>query len=224
MKRHRLALALCAVCVAIVPAAHSDDGPKKVALVGKQWHCTGPQDNTQVNVDMAAGTNQDAIHLDAGCTGVIRVGIVTGARDGIKIHAGAHDLEIWGTITCTEKAGIVHQDGVQAMGGTRVTLKWLRIRCPTGNNGGLFVNAGKGQRSVPTDIVCEHCDVFEGNAAIHVGPSSLRSGARDSTLWRGTGRAAPRNCTRIDKGAQEPVNTGNTCQQGPPPAGDGKRP
>jgi len=61
------------------------------------------------------------------------------------------------------------------------------------------------------DIVCVRCDIFERNAAVHVGPHSIRSGARDSRLHHGTSPSSPPNCTRIEPGAVQPVVQGNTC-------------
>jgi hypothetical protein len=213
MKRFPILVVLLGLAALIVtPSLGAGKPYPKVTLKDKTWHCKGPQNHTQVNVRIT-NENIDAVHLDAGCTGSIRVRIFTMKRDGIKVHAGAHDLEVWGSIRCKGKNGIVHQDGVQAMGGDHVTLKWLGVRCPTGNNGGLFVNTGTGGKSTPTDILCEHCNLFEGNAAVHGGPHSRRSGVRDSTLWAGTGRASPANCVRVDKAAIEPVNSGNECRK-----------
>jgi hypothetical protein len=185
--------------------------------VTSTWHCKGPMNHQEVFVDIdAPGAHEDAIHLDEGCTGSLIVHVTTNSADGMKVHDGAHDLRVKGDITCTAKYGEVHQDGVQAMGGSKVTLGGskpgaFRVDCPTGNNGGLFVNAGRGGNGTPSDIVCDHCDLREGNAALHVGPDSLRSGARNSVLHRGTGEAAPENCRRIDHAAVDPVDEGNTC-------------
>ena len=74
------------------------------STVDKKWICSGPQLGTVVNVSIL--TNPvDAVHLNAGCTGSIVVHIYTTQADGIKIHQGAHDLQITGDITCDGKSG-----------------------------------------------------------------------------------------------------------------------
>src|SRR5262249_27708887 len=163
----------------------------------------------------APGQRQDAVHLDAGCTGSLIVHVKTNSADGIKVHNGAHDLNVKGDVTCTAKFGDVHQDGVQAMGGERVTLGGnkpgaFKVDCRTGNNGGRWVNEGRGENGVPTDIVCDHCDLFEKNAALHV-TNSIRSGARNSVLHHGTGDSSPADCARISPVAIDPVNENNVC-------------
>jgi hypothetical protein len=153
-----------------------------VKLRNQTWHCHSLQRHTQVNVTIV-DKRLDGIHLDAGCTGVIRVNVNTNTEDGIKVHDGVHDLVIWGKITCHGRMTGAHQDGTQAMGGSNVTLKWVKVDCPTGNNGGLFVNEGRGGHQTPTDILCSYCTLHEGNAALNVGADSIRSGARNSSRY-----------------------------------------
>ena len=179
----------------------------------KTFKCKGKvAPNTTVTVVIDNGSHTDGIHLDDGCTGgPLIVHIRTNGADGVKVHKGAHDLVVKGGVRCAGKHGAVHQDGVQAMGGNRVTFEGFNVRCPTGNNGGFWVNAGRNKNSIPTDIVCDHCDLFERNAALHVGPNSIRSGARNSRLHHGTSRSSPDNCARIDKSATHPIASNNTC-------------
>src|SRR5690348_6390349 len=96
-------------------AAQKDSTP--VTLHNQTWHCTSAQTATVVTVVVDNKQHIDAAHLDAGCTGSIIVHIVTNGADGIKVHSGAHDLTITGDITCIDKKDILHQDGIQAMGG-----------------------------------------------------------------------------------------------------------
>jgi hypothetical protein len=191
----------------------------------KRWVCTGPQAGTVVNVTIL--TNPvDAIHLNAGCTGSIVVHIYTTQADGIKIHQGAHDLQITGDITCAGKTANIHQDGIQAMGGSDVLIGSttqdgaMTINCPTGNNGGVFVNAGLGSglksdtpdlSAWPTNIVVDHADIFERNAAVHIGSDSFGSGVRNSLLHLGTSASAPSDCTRIDADAVGSFDENNSC-------------
>jgi hypothetical protein len=173
---------------------------------------------TTVNVVIDNGSHTDGVHIDDGCTGgPLIVHIRTNGADGVKVHKGAHDLVVKGGVRCAGKHGSVHQDGVQAMGGMRITFEGFNVHCPTGNNGGFWVNAGRNKRSIPTDIICDHCDLFERNAALHVGPNSIRSGARNSRLHHGTSRSSPPNCARIDRSAEAPVSSNNTCVA--PPTG-----
>jgi hypothetical protein len=190
-----------------------------VSCLDKTWYCKGPQKHTQVNVTISQGVRLDAVHLDSGCTGSLRLTIHTGGEDGVKIHNGAHDLQVWGgpprpgvaAIICSAKLAGAHQDGLQATSGLRVTLKWMKVWCPTGNNGGLFINQGIHDPVTPTDIVCEHCDLFEGNTAINIGPHSIRSGARWSKLHDKASGASPKNCRRVSTDAVDPIDDENTC-------------
>jgi hypothetical protein len=202
----------------------SSDSQGSDAIVGRPppivtnstWHCKSAMDHQEVTVHIdAPNAHMDAIHLDEGCTGSLIVHVTTNSADGIKVHNGAHDLNVKGDITCTDKFGIVHQDGVQAMGGERVTFGGkkagaFKVHCPTGNNGGLWVNEGSGENGVPTDIVCDHCDLFEKNAALHVA-NSIRSGARNSVLHHGTSPSSPADCRRINPVAIDPVDENNVC-------------
>jgi hypothetical protein len=133
----------------------------------------------------------------------------------VKLHGGAHDLVVTGDLFCAGKVGKVHQDGVQAMGGTKVTFENWKENCPSGNNGGLFFASGVNSNSLPTDVTCDHCSIYYGNASWHIS-RSLRSGATNSIAYRGPGGAAPKTCWRIEKVAQSPVNSHNTCLPKPP--------
>lgn len=222
--KHKPAKPALGTCV----SSTTTHGLPAVSCVNKTWHCEAAQDHTQVNVRIdSADVKIDAIHLDAGCTGTIRIRVATNSGDGVKVHAGAHDLLVYmgkpapaGTkpglgskvgIVCIGKHGAVHQDGVQAMGGTDVTFIAPNVDCPTGNNGGLFVDAGNGGNSVPTRILFVGGFSFEGNAAVHVGPASSQSGARGVVLMTRKTAASPAGCIRVDKNADRPVNDHNTC-------------
>lgn len=210
---------------AATPGCHTGHAGKydTVTCFNKTYHCTSRLNHTQVNVTIDSPNDKiDAVHLDTGCTGVGRFRITTNSGDGIKLHEGAHDLQVWfgkphkgtepGTkvgILCTGKSGAVHQDGIQAMGGHNVTFMYPSVRCPTGNNGGLFCNNESGHP--PTDVVAEYGFLYEGNAAVHIG-ESVRCGARHVTLRTNLTKASPANCIRIEKGAaQEPVDEDNHC-------------
>jgi hypothetical protein len=207
---------------------HTVAGFPAVACLNKTWHCSSAQNHTQVNVVIdSPDVKIDAIHLDSGCTGTIRIRVQTNSGDGVKVHDGAHDLTVYmgkpaphGVqpslfskvgIVCTAKFGDVHQDGVQAMGGTDVTFDSPHVDCPTGNNGGLFVNGGRGGHGVPTRILFVGGFSYEGNASIHVGPNSSQSGARGVTMMTDRSKASPPACIRVDHAADAPVDSNNTC-------------
>jgi hypothetical protein len=226
LKRSRVLIAATCALVATTAITHAaiGDSPVTVNQTDQMWTCSSKQSGTIVNVNMATA-DDDAVHLDAGCTGSIVVHITTATRDGMKIHTGAHDLQITGDITCTSKVGAVHQDGIQAMGGKRVLIGSttqdgaMVINCPTGNNGGVWINEGKtgnqlttlNQNKWPQDIVVDHADVFERNAAIHIGEGSVNSGVRNSVLHEGTSPSSPPNCVRVEPNAINPIIENNSC-------------
>ena len=149
----------------------------------------------------------DAIHLREDCSGRIgRIEVDTWTLDGMKVNApapAAHDLAIeGGYIRCHDSAPDAHQDGIQAMGGSRIRLVGLEINCNSGPNAQLFIAAANGGR--PTDIVCEGCFLGSGAGSSLFIATSTRSGARNTLIC--PGRFSP---IRI-QGAAEPVNTANT--------------
>jgi hypothetical protein len=189
-----------------------------INLTNRTWHCTSLQNGTVVTVTVDDGNSPlDAVPLDAGCTGRLVVHVHTSSADGVKVHMGAHDLVVTGDVTCDAKYGRKHQDGVQAMGGGPVQFgdgihaSSFKVSCPTGNNGGLYIKGGAGGQSTPTGIVCDHCELFEGNAAVVVGADSIRSGVRNSILHQGTSPASPKDCTRFDPAARQAVDDNNVC-------------
>ena len=75
----------------------------------------------------------------------------------------AHDLVIEsGYVKCHDVAGSYHQDGIQAMGGTRLTFRNLTVDCL--GNANLFVNQGGLKVSMPTDVICD--DFVPARAAV----------------------------------------------------------
>jgi hypothetical protein len=181
------------------------------------WYCDRPVHVGLVKVTMtpAAGAERrtaDAIHLEAGCTGEIgRIEVTQSAGDGIKVAEGVHDLTVYGgSVRCLAKAPRLHQDGVQVMGGDRITFRNLRVDCGRANerliNSNLFIRQAGKSLSPPTDVVCVHCS-FGGNAAHTVDvQDSIRSGVIDSTLcparWH-------RQMLAVGPAAIDPATTGN---------------
>ena len=98
----------------------------------------------------------------------------------MKIHAGAHDLEIrGGLINCGARSPGKHQDAIQAMGGARVVFHGISSRwC---RNSFMFINRGNHKRGLPTGIVCDSCRAETKNYSVFIG-HSVDSGATHSTF------------------------------------------
>jgi hypothetical protein len=165
-------------------SAPAPDPARSVILDGAGWTCRAAVDLDLVRVSNPPG---DAVVFAAGCTGRIgRLEVETRTADGIKVqNAGtvARDILVEsGAIVCVAAAAGVHQDGVQVMGGARITLRNLSVDCPFSNSH-YFVARGGSGASTPTDVVCEGC-YFGPRAASHTVllGTSLRSGMRNSTL------------------------------------------
>lgn len=181
----------------------------KVVQVDQSWTCSEPVDLDLVKITMTSSASaRDAVHLRSNCSGLIRrIEIETWAADGVKINAPApatHDLLIGGGyIRCFDHAPGVHQDGVQALGGTRITFRNVEINCNSLPNAQFFISAANA--GLPTDVVCERCFLGSGAAStIGIG-ESVRSGVRNSTLCPGRFHNI-----NIVGGAVDPVITGNT--------------
>jgi hypothetical protein len=150
----------------------------------------------------------DAIQLRENCSGRIgRIEVETWREDGLKVNAPepvAHDLVIeGGYIRCYDHPGGAHQDGIQAMGGERITFRNLEINCNSEPNAQIFINSANG--GTPTDIVCDGCFLGSGAAQTLFVNVSVRSGARNTLICPGRFQAV-----RIDGGALSPVNINNT--------------
>jgi hypothetical protein len=174
-----------------------------VELNDQGWYCSGKVDMDRVAVTIES-VDIDAIHLGRGCTGTIReIEVVQHQVDGVKVSEGAHDLVVEkGVITCVEQKPGSHQDGVQVMGGARITFRELNIDCPT-RSSGFFVRLGGRGSEPPTDVVCEECEILGGGYSVRVN-ESVRSGVRNSTVCEGSFGAI-----KILAGAVEPVDVGN---------------
>jgi hypothetical protein len=178
-----------------------------VVLVNQAWTCTGPVNLDLVKVTMQAGRG-DAVYLRTNCSGYIaRIEIETWIGDGVKVNApppAAHDLTIGGGyIRCRDRNEGTHQDGIQVMGGERITFRNLEINCNSNPNGQLFINSAQG--GLPTDVVCDGCVLGSGAASTLLVGRSVRSGARRSLICAGRFHDI-----RINATAESPVNIGNS--------------
>jgi hypothetical protein len=188
--------------------------PKTLSLVNRTWVCNGPVDLDSVTVTIDQSSSaRDAVHLRDGCTGRIGQLVVNqSVGDGVKVAQGVHDLAIdGGSVRCFAKRPVMHQDGIQVMGGLRITLRNLTVDCGRAGeqliNSNLFIKQAGRSIDPPTDVICVDC-VFGGGAAHTVNiQTSVRSGVEGSTLC--TARY-PKLTLTVGAGAVDPVNTGNT--------------
>ena len=208
--RRLVSTLLLSVALATLVAACGGDSTNTsltsgtIKLHDRGWYCGGRVDIDRLEV-MIRQAPVDAVELGYGCTG--RIGelvVVQYQRDGVKVTGGAYDLVVEkGTIECVEQKKDAHQDGVQAMGGARITFRDLRIDCPT-RSSGFFVRKGGRSDEVPTDVVCEDCWVRGGGYSVRIN-ESVRSGVRDSTICPGEFGGI-----KILEGAVDPVESGNS--------------
>lgn len=194
-----------------------------LTVTDRTWRCSGPVNYDLVKITISGNVGRtDGAVLGSGCTGRIgRIEIDTANADGIHIGAFAHDLQIDGgyvhsTGVCSS-CGDVHVDGIQALGGQRITLRNLDINYPTATNSAFYFNTGSGGQDRPTDIVCDGCTIRRGvdrNRVVRI-YNSTRSGVRNSTVYycgdRPQCSAGGRNAPAIDisSGATDPVNVNN---------------
>ncbi len=162
-----------------------------VAFVNRPWGCNGAVDIDLVKVTIDDGSNTDAIRID-GCSGRIgRVEVDTNGADGIKVRNGsvvAQDLAVeGGYVRCTGHPDGAHQDGIQVMGGYRLTFRALVVWCgdPDGQigdgvNSQVMIALGGAGTSTPTDVVFERSAMGPGSANGFFVQTSIRSGIRDS--------------------------------------------
>ena len=213
-----------ALVLAIFPVfGEGATGGGRIELKNETFTCSKyPQpvdfDLVKVTIEPGRRARTDGFHTSnrgGECTGRIgRLEIDTWTADGIKVHQPAHDLVIeGGYVRCHAREGDVHQDGIQAMGGERVTFKNLEVDCTTASNGAMFINQGAGRNGRPTDIVCDGCILKKGptrNRVLRIS-DSLRSGARNSTIvWCGTGPECGEGPPiMIIDAATDPVNENN---------------
>jgi hypothetical protein len=214
----QFAAAFPAINVDVEPAPVPGHGvlTGSIEQTDQTWVCRGPVDLDSVSVTMtSAFTNRgggDAVHLEPGCTGHIgRLDVVTSVADGVKVAEGVHDLAVdAGSIHCLGKVADVHQDGMQVMGGSRITLRGLRIDCGRQQdkliNSNLFIKRSGRSVNPPTDVVCVDCSL--GGSAAHTASiqESVRSGLVDSRLCSAK---YTKLTLLIGPNAVDPVDVGN---------------
>jgi Fibronectin type III domain len=171
-------------CPATPPPPPPPTGTKTVVQVDRNWTCSGRVDLDLVKVTMR-NADADAITLAAGCTGRIgRVEVETWKQDGIKVQNQpnpAHDLVIeGGYVKGWDLSPGAHQDGIQAMGGARITFRDLRVDVVGAQN--LFINRAGSGATTPTDIVCDGCVLGPNVATPLLVNVAVTSGARNTLV------------------------------------------
>jgi hypothetical protein len=178
--------------------------------------CSGPVDLdlVAITVDTTANT-VDAIKLADGCTGTIRkIVVLTQSGDGVKVSSGAADVTIaGGSITCTDRAGAVHQDAIQAMGGTGILFKRVVVTCPTANHSAFFVNRAGVADETPTRVLFQNGYLGSTGTTVAIG-TSKKSGVQNSVVCPSLRLGKPVSIPDEPSGggppAVKPVNDGNT--------------
>jgi hypothetical protein len=207
------------------PSGRSSTG--NLVLVDQKFNCRLYRqpldfDLLKVTITADAPSPVDAVgfHGRPGeCTGRIgRLEIDTWKADGIKIGESAHDLVIEsGYVNLHAKhqypsGQFIHQDGIQAMGGSRVTFTGVRWNCETASNACWFMSRGANAPDAPTenewatDIICDFCVFTKGaqNDRVIRIYASIRSGLRNSKVY-GCGDACPGQAIDIGDLAVDPV-------------------
>lgn len=183
-----------------------------VILVDRAFVCNGPVNIPLVKVTInPRASGLDAVVLGSNCSGRIgRVEVDTWSGDGIKVQNAApvaRDVVIEsGYVRCHARSGGYHQDGIQVMGGTRITFRNLSVFCGgVGINAALFIARGGSGGSTPTDIAFEGGRLGPNAAHTVLLATSVRSGVRNTVIC--PGRA---HDFEIQSSASSPINSGNT--------------
>jgi len=191
-----------------------------VLLEDEAWSCVGPVDVDLVKVRISSkASGVDAVSLGQYCTGRIgRIEIDTWAGDGIKVqNTGevAHDLVIEsGYVACHAATDGYHQDGLQVMGGRRLTFRNMTVTCGgPGVNAALFIAEGGTGGSEPVDIVFENGTLGPGAAHTILLADALRSGARNTVICPGRYSTFRTRSTAVD-----PIMENNTERAADDPA------
>ena len=163
-----------------------------VTAIDETWSCTGPVDVELVKVQISSkATGIDAVSLGHHCSGRIgRIEIDTWSGDGIKVQNSspvAHDLVVEsGVIRCHSASDGYHQDGIQVMGGERLTFRNVNVQCGGPSvNAALFIAQGGTGGSRPIDVVFENGVLGPGAAHGLLLADSTRSGVRGSLVCGG---------------------------------------
>jgi len=169
-----------------------------------------------VNINVDTNTTRvDGVKFQSGCTGTINsLNITTQSGDAIKIQEGAHDLTVnGGSVICTDKLPTLHQDALQALGGSNVKFNNVTLSCGRTNQDLIDANwrVAKAGASVnpPDGIVCDHCYLGPDTAHTVDIQESTNSGVSNSTVCPSKFHKAQLTFT-IGPDAVNPINDSNT--------------
>ena len=160
-------------------------------LTNQKFVCDGPVNYSLVKVEITqTSTRQDGVQIAAGCTGYIgRLEVDTWSADGVHVGAFAHDLVVDGGYVHSHgvcsSCGSVHIDGVQVLGGQRITFRNMDVNYQTATNSALYINCGRSCQDLPTDVVFVNSTFRRSptqNRVVRIGYSE-RSGIRNSTVY-----------------------------------------
>ncbi len=182
-----------------------------VALVDETWSCTGPVDLELVKIRITPAANGvDAVTLGHHCSGRIgRIEVDTWSGDGVKVQNSApvaHDLVVEsGVVRCHDASDGYHQDGIQVMGGERLTFRNMTVNCGgPGVNAALFIARGGKGGAAPTDVVFENGVLGPNASQTILLADSKRSGVRNTVICMGR-----HTDSRVHSSAGSPILTGN---------------
>jgi hypothetical protein len=141
-----------------------------INLTDQTWHCTGPININSVSVTIDQNAPKNA-------------------QDAIHLD------------DCSGYIGQIHviQDGVQALGGTNITINNLDDRCYTSTNSDFYLNVNVNvPDSHATNVICNNCffgasttDPTTGRASggpsatVFIGKTAVNSGIENSTVCPG---------------------------------------
>jgi hypothetical protein len=168
-------------------ATDLDPGVTEVVLKNEPFIVNCPVDLDLVKVEFP---NDDALQLSSGASGRIgRIEIDTRTQDGIKVQNAdqnaAHDLVVeGGYVKCHGCDAGAHQDGIQVMGGKKLTFRGIHFESADTQN--IFVNKAGSGATNPTDIVFENC--------VSAVDSSITQGPATPVNINGSLRTVLRNC------------------------------
>jgi hypothetical protein len=127
--------------------------------VADRWVCHSAVSLDSVTVTSPSG---DAVQLGSGCTGRIGQINVPAEVHGDPIHVGAfaHDLVVGDVeLACQGHDAGKHQDGIQVMGGRRISFLGGTIACASANNSQFMVHTGDAGKDPPDSILFQNLTI-----------------------------------------------------------------
>ena len=136
--------------------------PEDITSIGKPVKLRGRVDIDVIRVTIGPNDpTADAVQLQDTCTGHIHSIVVEQWHgDGIKVGAGAHDLEVDNVhVVCYAKDPGKHQDGIQVMGGKHIHFHSGYVNGKSVNNSQIMIHVGAAGKEIPEDVIFDHFTV-----------------------------------------------------------------